>query len=480
MHATSAPGQADRGDTDFACAFAEFSASLTEAALPSEVTRAVRANVLDTLACAVAGSNAPGVADVRGLVESWAGAAQAPVWCAATRLPAHHAAWLNGMMAHARDYDDTHDSAVLHAGVSVVPAALAAAELRPEATGDDLLSAIAAGLELICRLGVATTIGIIDSGFIYSSLFGYFGATAAAARVLGFDARQTANALGIVYSQAAGTHQVTRDGAMTKRMQPGFAAKAALVSVQLAQRGIMGARNTFEGVDGLFRTYLRGRYEPETLRAGLGQHFELMQLSYKPYPCCRFNHTAIDAAFAARKQPGFDLARIHRIAIGMNNQAYEAVCTPPEIRRHPTTIVQAQFSIPFTVACALIDGRVTLGHFTEEGIRRPDILALAEKVECGVDDDIERDWSRAISPVRLLVRSGNVTIEEQADYPRGHPEYPMTASDIDTKLEDCLAFSALDWPPETSGRLRDVIGGLERLDHARDVNALLMPPPEIR
>ena len=470
------PASADHGGTDFARVFADFSASLTAAALPFEVRQAVKANVLDTLACAVAGSNAPGVADVRELVESWGGAPQAAVWCGATRLPAHHAAWLNGMMAHARDYDDTHDAAVLHAGVSVVPAALAAAELRPEATGDDLISGIAAGLELICRLGVATTIGIIDSGFIYSSLFGYFGATAAAARVLGFDAAQTVNALGIVYSQAAGTHQVTRDGALTKRMQPGFAAKAALVSVQLAQKGILGARNTFEGVDGLFRTYLRGSYNPEILRADLGRHFELMELSYKPYPCCRFNHTAIDAAFAARRQPGFDAARVRRIAVGVNHQAYEAVCTPPDIRRHPKTIVQAQFSIPFTVAAALIDGRVTLGHFTEDGIRRPDILALAEKVECAVDADIERDWGRAISPTRLLVDAGNATLEERTDYPRGHPAFPMTAPDIAAKLEDCLTFSALDWPTGMSGLLRDSVGGLEQLSRARDLNDILVRP----
>ncbi len=99
-------------------------------------------------------------------------------------------------MAHARDYDDTHDAAILHAGVSVVPAALAAAELRGGCSGADLIAGIAAGLELVCRLGVATTIGIIESGFIYSSLFGYFGAAAAAARVLGFDAADTLNAHG--------------------------------------------------------------------------------------------------------------------------------------------------------------------------------------------------------------------------------------------------------------------------------------------
>ncbi len=455
---------------DFAEIYAAFSAPLTAAALPDTVRRAVKANLLDTLACAAAGTNAPGVPGVRSLVESWAGAEQAPIWCGGPRVPAHHAAWINGMMAHARDYDDTHDAAVLHAGVSVVPAALAAAELNPLATGEDLIAGIASGLELICRLGVATTIGIIESGFIYSSLFGYFGATAAAARVLGFDAAETVNALGIVYSQAAGTHQVTRDGALTKRMQPGFGAKAALVSVQLARAGVLGARNTFEGVDGLFRTYLRGRYNPEVLRADLGRHFELLELSYKPYPCCRFNHTAIDAAFAARARPGFDLSRIRRIAAGVNNQAFEAVCTPPAMRRHPKTIVQAQFSIPFTVAAALIDGRVTLNHFTEEGIRRPDILALAEKVECSVDADIERDWSRAISPTRLSVEAGNTVLEERVDYPRGHPAFPMTSSDFETKLEDCLAFGGLD---ARAARLRTAVEEVEKLSSARALNALL-------
>jgi 2-methylcitrate dehydratase PrpD len=473
MLTSSSDPQEAHHDNEFARTFANFSASLRCKDLPLEAIRAAKINLFDTLACAIAGSNAPGVAEVRDLVVSWGGTPQAPVWCSPYRLPAHHAAWINGMMAHARDFDDTHDAAVLHAGVSVVPAALAAAELRPEATGDDLLSGIVAGLELICRLGIATTIGIIESGFIYTSLFGYFGATAAAARVLGLDARQTVNALGIAYSQAAGTHQVTRDAALTKRMQPGFAAKAALMSVQLAQREIRGAQNTFDGVDGLFRTYLRDGYDPRVLREGLGHRFELTELSYKPYPCCRFDHTAIDAALAVRHQPGFDASRIGRITAGVNYQAYQAVCTPPNIRRHPTTGVQAQFSIPFTVACALVDGRVSLNHFTDEGLRRPDILALAAKVECRVDDDIEQHWSRSISPTELVVEVGNTAFRHRADYPRGHLRFPMTTADFDSKLDDCVAFSGLTWPPDTAAKLREVISRLEHLRQVQEINAIL-------
>lgn len=448
---------------DFAEDYAAFSSRLTVADLPAEAVTAAKINLLDTLACAAAGHSAAGVAEVSDLVLSWAGAPQARVLCAGDRVPAHHAAWLNGVMAHARDYDDTHDGAVLHAGVSVVPAALAAADLNPQATGADLLAGIATGLELICRLGVATRIGIIDSGFIYSSLFGYFGATAAAARVLGLDAEQTVNALGIAYSQAAGTHQVTRDAALTKRMQPGFAAKAALVSVELARRGVRGARHAFEGVDGLFRTYLRDRFDPDALREGLGRRFEFVELSYKPYPCCRFNHTAIDAALQIAAQERLAAERIRRIVVGVNRQAFEAVCTPVEVRRAPKTIVQAQFSIPYTVATALIHGRVGLAAFTEEGLGDVGVLALAARVETRIDAEIDRDWPRSISPAVVDVESENGAWSRRVDHPRGHPANPMTATDFTAKLADCLRASGLTWPSETADHLQALVLGLERL-----------------
>lgn len=462
---------------DFAATFAAFSSAARVSTLPAEAVAAARTNLLDTLACGIAGSNAKGVGEVAALVRGWGGSGQAAIWCCDTRVPAHHAAWVNGMMAHARDFDDTHDAAILHAGVSVVPAALAAAELNPSATGADLLAAVACGLELVCRLGTATTIGIIESGFIYTSLFGYFGATVAAARVLGLDAAETVNALGIAYSQAAGTHQVTRDAALTKRMQPGFAAKAALLAVQLTRAGIRGAQDTFEGADGLFRTYLRGRYDPDRLRDGLGQRFDMADLSYKPYPCCRFNHTAVDAALAIRARPGFDPARVSRIVALVNNQAYEAVCTPVAMRQRPQTVVQAQFSIPFTVACALVDGRVSLGHFNDEGLSRPDILGLAALTETGVDEAIQAGWSRSISPTLLVVETGNVRFEQRVDFPRGHPQHPMTEADFDAKLADCLSFSELGWPPGRAQEIRAATARAEELSRGRDLVDLLMPGP---
>ena len=462
-------------DADYAAEFAGFASSLSIGRMPAEAVAAAKTNLFDTLACATAGISAAGVKDLARLVIEWGGRPEASIWCTGERVPAHHAAWVNGMMAHARDYDDTHDEAVLHAGVSVIPAAIAAAELNGEATGADLLAGIAVGLELICRLGMATSIGIIESGFMYTSLFGHFAATAAAARVMGFDADQTVNALGVAYSQAAGTHQVTRDAALTKRMQPGFAAKTALISVGLSRIGIRGAQNTFEGVDGLFRTYLRGRYDPTVLRDRLGECFEFLNLSYKPYPCCRFDHTAIDAALQIRRELGGEIAGIRKISAMVNKQAYEAVCTPVGMRKSPETIVQAQFSIPYTVACALVKGSVGLADFTDGALRDPAIRALAAKVDARVDEQIEHDWSRNVSPTHLVVETNRGTVEARVDYPRGHQQAPMSKEDFDWKMAGCLEISGISWPDDTIDRLRAAIDGLERAPHGASVIEPLLP-----
>jgi 2-methylcitrate dehydratase PrpD len=460
---------------DFATVLARFVCNISLRDLSAPVIAAAKVNVFDTLACAAAGSSAPGVKETRDLAVEWGGAPQATILAFGDKVPAHHAAWVNGTMAHARDYDDTHDAAVLHAGVSVVPAALAAAELRGGASGEEFVVGVAAGLETICRLGVATRIGIIESGFIYTPLFGHFAATIAAGRVLGLDVTQMVNALGIVYSLVAGNHQVTRDSALTKRMQPGFAAKSALLSVQLAQRNIRGAQATFEGVDGFLRVYLRDRCDSNMLRDRLGEHYEFTQLSYKPYPCCRFNHTAINAVLMLR-DAGVRAERVQRIRVGVSQQAYEAVCTPAEVRKSPRTVVDAQFSVPFTVAAALVDGGVTLSHFSEASLHREDIRAVAQRVDAFVDTDIEREWSRSISPAQLHVEMDDGTMHGlRINWPLGHPSCPMSPEDFDSKAIDCFRASVRPLYDDSPRQLRNLVDSLESLDDVRALARVLEP-----
>jgi 2-methylcitrate dehydratase PrpD len=471
MTAAAAPGIAQPSTSDLVVEVARFAATLDATRLDDAVVKAVKTNILDTLSCALAGSSAKAIAEVSGLVREWGGAAQADMWVFGGRFPAHHAAWINGGMSHARDYDDTHDGAILHAGVTAVPAAIAAGQLRGYLSGADLIAAVAAGLEVTCRLGVGIKVDIIESGFIYTSLLGYFGATAAAGRALGLTSDEMVNAFGIVYSSVAGNHQVTRDASLMKRLQPGLAAQAAVVAVQLAKRGIRGAQNVFEGADGFFRVYFRNRADADVVRADLGRRFELLNLSYKPYPCCRDTHAAVDAVLNLRARTQRSVADIESIRVGVTAPGYQMVCVPEPVRLAPRTIVEAQFSIPYTVASSWIDGRLGIGHFSDEGLRRTDILDLAKRVQPYVDAEIDRDWSRFVTPARVLVRfRDGQTIEERVDYPKGHPKNAMTPAEFAAKTADCATFAARPLPGDTATRLTAAVGTLESLG---DVSELL-------
>ncbi|MER5440449.1 MmgE/PrpD family protein [Streptomyces sp. NPDC002790] len=470
MPQSPAPRPEASSGRDLAADLADFAARIDVARLDPLVVEAVQANILDTLSCAVAGSTAPAIDVVHSLVKEWGGAPQADVWVHGGKVPAHHAAWLNSAMAHARDYDDTHDAAILHAGISCVPSALAAGQLNPEATGADLLAAVAAGLETMCRLGTAIEVDIVASGFIYSALLGYFGATAAAGRMLKLTPEQMWDAFGIVFSSVAGNHQVSRDASLMKRMQPGLAAQAGVVAAQLAQRGIRGVRNVFDGADGFSRIYLQGRLDNDVARADLGERFELLNLSYKPYPCCRDTHSAIDAVLDVRERMPRPSSDIRSIRVGVTAPGYQMVCTPEAVRAAPQTIVEAQFSIPYAVAAAWIDGGVRLEHFTDDGVRRKDILELAAKVTPFVDEGIDRDWRRFVTPAAVSVEfTDGQSAHARVDYAKGHPKSPMSTAEVTGKAENCAALAA---QPLTDALPEQLLATTGRLVTLPDLNAL--------
>jgi 2-methylcitrate dehydratase PrpD len=456
---------------DLVIELSRFAATLSHARLDPAVIKAVKTNIADTLSCGLAGSSAKAIAEVSDLVRHWGGAQEADEFVFGGKFPAHHAAWVNSGMCHARDYDDTHDAAILHAGVSVVPAAIAAGQLRGNTSGAELIAAVAAGLEVTCRLGVAIQVDIIESGFIYSSLLGYFGATAAAGRALGLTAEEMVNAFGIVYSSVAGNHQVTRDASLMKRLQPGLAAQAAVVAVQLAKRGIRGAQGVFEGADGFFRVYLGGRVDRDMVSKDLGKRFELVNLSYKPYPCCRDTHAAVDAVLRLRAKAQRRVREVRSIRVGITAPGYQMVCVPEQVRLAPRTIVEAQFSIPYTVAASWLDGTLGMGHFTDQGVQRADILDLAARVRPYVDAEIDRDWRRFVTPAKVAIEFLNgETVETRVDYPKGHPRNPMTDAEFAAKSADCATFAAKTMPADTARRLMSTVG---KLDSLGDISALV-------
>jgi len=205
--------------------------------------------------------------------------------------------------------------------------------------------------------------------------------------------------------------------------------------------------------------------------ADLGKRFELINLSYKPYPCCRDTHTSIDAILQLRARALRPASDIESIRVGVTGPGYQMVCVPEPVRLAPRTIVEAQFSIPYTVAATWIDGPLGMRHFTDEGLQRTDILDLASRVRPYVDAEIDREWSRFVPPARVTVRfRDGQTVEARVNYAKGHPRNAMTEAEFAAKTTDCATFAAKPLPADTAARLSSAVGKLESLP---DISELL-------
>ncbi|QDZ01328.1 MmgE/PrpD family protein [Nitratireductor mangrovi] len=426
---------------DVAEDLAEFASGVAD--LPVQAQASALNDLIDTLACAAAGLGSGGVGEIRGIVSDWSGKPEARLWFGAEAAPAPWAALYNGLVSHAVEFDDTHDDAILHAGITVIPAVAAAAERRGNVAGSELIAGIAVGVDVACRLALATNRGPGETGWLLTPLCGTFGAAAGAARTLGLDAEQTLNALGLAYAQAAGNGQATIDGALAKRLQAGLAAKAGTLAAIMAAAGITGARQVFDGKRGFYAVYQAGDYDRSKITDGLGEQFEIKKLSFKPHPCCRWTHAALEAALAARAEnvPPASLESIH---VSVNRQAYNSTGDPIAVKRKPRNVVDAQFSIPFAVAAALVDGQVGLEHFTEAAIARADLLEVAAKVSVDIGDDWSCNQTRSVSPARLtLLTADGREITRTVDRPSGGPGDPNIDRILRDKFVRCCGITGL-------------------------------------
>jgi 2-methylcitrate dehydratase PrpD len=252
--------------------------------IPPDAMDNTKRDILDTIGCALAGSSAPGTMEMRGLMNEWGGKPEATVVVYGDKIPSLNAALVNGAMAHARDFDDTYDRGLVHAGVSTVPAAFAIAERMGTVSGKELITACALGQDMLLRMVASVTEW---NDFHATAIHGSFGATAAAGKLLGLDEETMISAFGIAYAQASGNVQAIHDGVLTKRLQAGHAARTGVFSALLAQRGFTGARGSLEGQAGFFNVFYGGNYQREELFADLGKRFEGSRLGFKPYPSAR-------------------------------------------------------------------------------------------------------------------------------------------------------------------------------------------------
>jgi 2-methylcitrate dehydratase PrpD len=446
--------------------------------LPSEVVKVTKDQVLDFLGVALGGSGEAGVGEMRDMVLEWGGAAQSSVLRWGDRVPAPNAAQVNATMAHSLDFDDVHEDAIMHPGVVTIPTALAMGDYLGGVSGRELIASVALGTDFICRLGLATRPGenLHAFGWHLTTLYGYMTAAAVAARLLGLGGDGISNAIGIGYHQSSGNGQCVKDGALTKRMGPGMAVRGGIASALMAKRGITGARNSLEGKAGMYQVYHGGHYSREALVGDLGTRFEGVNVSIKPYPCCRGVHPFIDAALAVVNKHDLKPEDVFEILINCGEGTYFLLATPLEAKARPRNFVDSQFSIIWGVAVAIARRRATLEDFTEEAIKSRDILDVAAKIDVQVDTDLNRG-DVGIEPARVRVTAkGGAVFTEQVDLPTGTPSRPLSFADVERKFHDCLTHANQPIPEDNAVRLVQAVAALEQVQDIRELTALASQP----
>ena len=429
--------------------------------LPASAVQSARRDILDTFGCMLGGSGSPGIDELCAVAGHWGGREESRVLLRGVCLPAPQAALLNASMGHALDFDDTLDTGgSIHPGVSVLASVLAVADSLRGIKGRDVLLATALGLDISCRVAFAST---LDRGWHRTAAMGVFGATAAAGKLIGLTAKEMLNAFGIAYSHAAGTRQCILDGALTKRMQAGQAASAGVFSAVLAQTGFTGAHNIFNGRFGFLELYQPSGHDASLLVRDLGAVFHGEVLSYKPYPCGRPLHAAIDAALAARAALGITRAEdIEAVTIEADPAGHADQFGGAPAKRRPTQVVEAQFAQPFLVATALVHGKVGIADV--DGLGDAAVLALADRITGAARD------GRAKRSLSITVRrSGGRSVTVEAADPIGSPRRPLSEAQLEAKFRDCAGNARRPLPEASVDAALTAIAQLETLADAREL-----------
>jgi len=460
---------------DIACHLTEHVVRTRFDHLPGHTVDGARRLLLDTLGVAIAGSSATGVKEVVEQMVEWEGRPESTIICYGKRVPDVNAAFANSVMIHARDFDDTHDGAVVHANVTVLPTVMAISEKAGGITGREFLCALILGMDLNCRLGLAIgnapEFSRRETRWIRSAICGIFGATAAACKILRMEEDQTINALGIALSQIGGTRQVVTDSALTKRMQPAFMTRAAIISALLARRGITGCKEVFEGKYGYFNLYWGGNYARQELTEGLGERFEVDNISFKPYPCCRYTHGPIDAVLRCRKRNGISPDSVEHVTVHLvNHRFFDMVSRPFALRGNPS--VDAQFSIPYTVASGILDGHVFLDAFESEKVKERAKNPLVKNVTVLRDEAIRDPQSLGPVTVEIKTKSGKIFSETVEEF-KGHPRNTMTEEECRDKFLRCSEYSSKPFSHEDLDKIVETALRMETLSNTNDLMNLL-------
>jgi len=365
--------------TTIAAALACWVAGLRFADLPAVVVADCRLRILDTLGIALAATKLPIGQSIRAGAAALGGGDEATSIGYGERNSAALTALINGTLAHALDFDDTHNASVMHPSAPIVAAALAMTEAGGR-SGADLVVAVALGIEIANRLGMAAPGAFHEPGLHPTSVLGTPAAALSAGWLLSLPPESLVDALGISGSQASGVLEAYSDGTWSKTLHPGWAAHAGIVAARLAEAGFSGPASIIEGRYGIFRSHVQAagyKFDFARVIDRLGTRWESLDTAFKLFPCAHSIHAFVEAALSLRAEHRIAPGMISRITMDVPAGFVGQIAEPRAAKLAPRTTTHARASLFYAVAAALTDGELGMAHYTEAAIARADIAALA-------------------------------------------------------------------------------------------------------
>ncbi len=449
---------------------AEFVATLQKNALPEGVQERVRYLLLDYLAVTLRGSRLPSSLTTYSMLDTIPGAyLQEGVMLLGRkqRAEASWAALSNGVAGHGLEMDDVENRSSLHPGVVVFPGTLALAE-GLHSSLDDFYAAIVAGYEVTLRVGAALNpASAYERGFHPTAICGTLGAAAACARLLHLSSERTNMALGIAGSMASGSMAYLDDGAWTKRLHPGWSSHAGITSARLAAAGFVCPTNILESRYGLLHAY-SSTGDIQQLERRFAADFAVMEVSLKPYACCRYMHGPIDCLLSIYNKEHPDVQHIKRVRCGVVTGGHGLVVDPIEQKRKVNSIVDAQFSMPYGAAIALVTGKAGLSVFTDEWIQNSTVQTLMQRVECHASPEIDGyypdEW-RATASVEML--NGDI-YEASQRFALGDPHNPLSWEQLIARFHELVQPVI-----EDESKRQTIVTNVQQLRSLEDVISVL-------
>ena len=440
--------------TTLAQRLAERFSRLSYRQIPEDSRHAMKRLLLDYLGVAVAGSQSESGEVARAFAVTQGSGAQSTLIGGNSRVPMAVASFANAISSHSIELDDIDVLALFHFSPPVFSAALAVAEANG-ASGKDLITALAAGCEMMERVSSAANNALRNRAFHTTPTCGVFGATVAAAKLMKLTPAKLTSALGLAGAQASGLMEMYGPS-MQKRFNPGPAARNGVTSAMMAKLGFTGADTIFEGERGFLRAFA-DRTDGSALVEDLDGPYDL-RIEFKPYSCARPIHNAIDCALEIRSRDTPKLDAIRSIVVRRH---------PDWAHYHqntaPRTYHEAQVSLPYSVAIALIEGRALLAQYSNRKLKDPAVRRLMDATRIEVDASLPRGVS---CHTTMSMADGREYVS-QIDYPKGSIENPMSDDELRTK------FESLASPVLGARRAAAVCAMVQNVENCADVGALM-------